>query len=134
MNWSDWYINISFWIEWIINIKITTNHYVNSSGAQIVNINSFIDNIIPDPNILNIGRNKNYKELSVNEENFYKIIDHIINKNKLKLLKQKEQQDNINVDSIYPNEDQSIPTFKDRLNQIDMNILIIMRMQQWKYY
>ena len=74
------------------------NKYGINKEGDIVNkfiSDSFIDNIIPDPSILNIGRNKNYKELSVTEENFYKIIDHIVNKNKLKLLKQKEQQDNI---------------------------------------
>ena len=56
---------------------------------------SFIDNIVPDPEIFNIRRNVNYKELTINEENFYKIIDHIVNKNKLRLLKRVEKDEYI---------------------------------------
>lgn len=79
-------------------LKSIFNKYGTNKEGEIVNkfiSDSFIDNIIPDPNILNIGRNKNYQELSVNEENFYKVIDHIVNKHKLKLLKQKEEQENV---------------------------------------
>ena len=47
---------------------------------------NFIDFLLPDPNEYNIQRRSSIRDIEMNEENFHKIINHIIRRNTLKLI------------------------------------------------
>ena len=96
------------------NSLINTNNEFINDNKKNPTTQKTKDNIHNNNSLPIKEKNNKVSTVSFNNSKNFSIYNTTNNESK------KEQQDNINIDSIYPNEDQSISTFKDRLNQIDM--------------